>query len=85
MKLASLLVFSLSCGIAHAQLTSDRLLDISKEPRNWLTYNDSYTSQRYSLLDQINQSKGSEVVAIDARERPCVLGLPLRSTVSTCT
>ena len=56
MKLASLLVFSLSCGIAHAQLTPDRLLNSSNEPQNWLTYNGSYTSQRYSLLDQINQS-----------------------------
>ena len=56
MKLASLLVFSLSCGIAHAQLTPDRLLNTSKEPQNWLTYNGSYTSQRYSLLDQINQN-----------------------------
>ena len=34
-------------------MTSDRLLNAVNEPHNWLTYNGSYTSQRYSPLDQI--------------------------------
>jgi alcohol dehydrogenase (cytochrome c) len=36
-----------------AQVSSDRLLRAASEPRNWLTYGGTYTSQRYSLLDQI--------------------------------
>jgi len=37
----------------HAQVPYDRILRASAEPRNWLTYNGTYTSQRYSLLDRI--------------------------------
>ena len=40
----------------HAQVTSDRLRSAASEPRNWLTYGGTYTSQRYSLLDQIAPS-----------------------------
>ena len=36
-----------------AQVTYDRMLRAASEPQNWLTYGGSYTSQRYSLLDQI--------------------------------
>ncbi|MCY4263832.1 MAG: PQQ-dependent dehydrogenase, methanol/ethanol family [Gammaproteobacteria bacterium] len=35
-------------------LDYQRLLNAANEPHNWLTYNGSYMSQRYSLLDQIN-------------------------------
>ena len=31
----------------------DRVLHAEREPQNWLTYGGSYSSQRYSLLDQI--------------------------------
>src|SRR5204862_6148380 len=37
----------------RAQVTYDRLLHAGGEPRNWLTYSGSYSSQRYSALDQI--------------------------------
>ena len=37
----------------HAQVTSDRIRRAAAEPRNWLTYGGTYTSQRYSLLNQI--------------------------------
>jgi alcohol dehydrogenase (cytochrome c) len=37
----------------QAQVSYDRLRRASSEPRNWLTYGGDYTSQRYSLLDQI--------------------------------
>ena len=37
----------------QAQVTSQRLLAAASEPQNWLTYSGSYTSQRYSTLDQI--------------------------------
>jgi alcohol dehydrogenase (cytochrome c) len=36
-----------------AQVSNDRLLHPDREPQNWLTYSGSYSSQRYSLLDQI--------------------------------
>src|SRR5690348_3115380 len=49
--LATLLPF-----VLHAQVTSERLLHTGDEPQNWLTYSGSYTSQRYSLLKQIDPS-----------------------------
>ena len=36
-----------------AQVTQDRLLRAASEPQNWLTYNGTYSSQRYSTLDRI--------------------------------
>ena len=36
-----------------AQVTSDRILKAAAEPQNWLTYNGTYSSQRYSTLAQI--------------------------------
>jgi alcohol dehydrogenase (cytochrome c) len=38
-----------------AQVTSERLLHADREPQNWLTYGGGYSSQRYSLLDQITR------------------------------
>jgi alcohol dehydrogenase (cytochrome c) len=37
----------------HAQVPYDRILRASAEPQNWLTYNGTYSSQRYSTLSQI--------------------------------
>src|SRR5262245_42183732 len=37
----------------HAQVPYDRILRASAEPQNWLTYNGTYNSQRYSTLSQI--------------------------------
>ena len=53
-----LLLASLCLGPAGpdrvaAQLSSDRIRDAAAEPHNWLTYNGTYSSQRYSRLDQI--------------------------------
>ncbi len=36
-----------------AQVTSERIQRAAQEPHNWLTYSGTYTSQRYSLLQQI--------------------------------
>jgi alcohol dehydrogenase (cytochrome c) len=36
-----------------AQVTSDRLLRAAEEPQNWLTYSGGYSSQRHSLLTQV--------------------------------
>ena len=57
--LLGVLVSGLSVDSVSAQ-TSDvsyeRILGATEEPENWLTYNGTYSSQRYSLLDQINPS-----------------------------
>ena len=37
----------------RAQVSSDRILRATSEPRNWLTYGGTYDSQRYSRLQQI--------------------------------
>lgn len=47
------LIFVLPLGV-HGQVSSDRLLNAGKEPQNWLTYNGTYLSQRYSTLRQID-------------------------------
>ena len=39
--------------LAFAQVTYDRILRAAEEPENWLTYNGTYSSQRYSSLRQI--------------------------------
>ena len=51
----TLLLAGQSLYLANAQVPYDRILNAADEPQNWLTYNGSYMSQRYSLLDQINQ------------------------------
>ena len=40
----------------NAQVSSDRILHAADEPQNWLTYSGTYTSQRYSLLRQLDAS-----------------------------
>jgi alcohol dehydrogenase (cytochrome c) len=57
MRFRTLAVLALT-GIAlnvqvTAQVTDERLLHAAGEPQNWLTYSGSYSSQRYSRLDQI--------------------------------
>jgi alcohol dehydrogenase (cytochrome c) len=39
--------------VSRAQVSSERLLKASEEPRNWLTYSGAYNSQRHSQLRQI--------------------------------
>ena len=45
----------------HAQVTSDRLLNASREPGNWLTYSGGYFSQRYSGLTQITPANAKNL------------------------
>jgi len=40
--------------IAVSQVPYERILAAADEPQNWLTYNGGYSSQRYSLLDQVS-------------------------------
>jgi alcohol dehydrogenase (cytochrome c) len=54
-KFCALLTLLLFGAAVQAQVTSDNLLNASREPQNWLTYSGGYASQRYSLLDTINR------------------------------
>ena len=38
----------------HAQVTYDRLVHAAQDPKNWLMYNGNYTSNRYTLLKQVD-------------------------------
>ncbi len=44
-----------------AQVTSERILRAAEEPENWLTYNGTYSSQRYSRLDQITPANVNDL------------------------
>lgn len=54
--LAAIAIAGFGYGSAIAQsksVTSERLLNASKEPQNWLLHHKSYDAHRYSSLDQI--------------------------------
>jgi alcohol dehydrogenase (cytochrome c) len=56
MNIRFLLGLVCSLGVCvSAQVTHDRILHADREPQNWLTYGGGYSSQRYSLLDQITR------------------------------
>ncbi len=44
-----------------AQVSYDRILRASAEPQNWLTYNGTYNSQRYSALTQLTPANVSRL------------------------
>ena len=54
MKLCALLACALLTGSLQAQVTFNEMLHANQEPQNWLMYGGTYTSQRYSLLTQVN-------------------------------
>jgi alcohol dehydrogenase (cytochrome c) len=45
----------------HAQVTDERLLHAGQESQNWLTYSGTYSSQRYSTLDQITPANAKNL------------------------
>jgi alcohol dehydrogenase (cytochrome c) len=45
----------------RAQVSYDRILRASAEPQNWLTYNGTYNSQRYSTLAQVTPANVSRL------------------------
>ena len=53
----------------NAQVSSDRILHAADEPQNWLTYSGTYTSQRYSLLKQLDDLMIEEENTL--RVQPC--------------
>ena len=42
-------------------VTNERLLNSAAEPHNWLMYSGNYASQRYSELDQINNTNAGQL------------------------
>ena len=50
-------------GASSAQVSVpyERILGAASEPENWLTYNGTYSSQRYSTLDEITPSNVDEL------------------------
>ena len=44
-----------------AQVSYEQILSAAEEPANWLTYNGTYSSQRYSRLDQVTQSNVNDL------------------------
>src|SRR5258708_26350220 len=55
-------VLNLLAPQASAQVTSERLLNSSKEPQNWLMYSGDYAGHRFSALEQINTSDAASLV-----------------------
>jgi alcohol dehydrogenase (cytochrome c) len=53
---AILLGLWLAASSASAQVTSDRLVNASAEPQQWLMYSGAYDGSRFSPLDQINRT-----------------------------
>ncbi len=45
----------------QAQVPTDRILRAAAEPQNWLTYNGTYMSQRYSTLAQITPANVAQL------------------------
>lgn len=65
-RVGSLIVLTVALAAAasytlDAQVTQDRLLRAASEPQNWLTYNGTYSSQRYSTLDRITAANVTQL------------------------
>src|SRR6516225_6527660 len=54
--LASTMLATTSLVAMAGDVTTERLLNVSQEPQNWLQVNKDYASHRYSELDQINKN-----------------------------
>src|SRR6185295_3417654 len=50
------LILLLMAPFLFAQVRTEQLVRAAQEPNNWLTYSGSYSSQRYSTLNQITPS-----------------------------
>jgi alcohol dehydrogenase (cytochrome c) len=61
MRLAVAVLLLAASYRLDAQVTSDRILRAADEPHNWLTYSGGYSSQRYSLLRQIDTSNAKNL------------------------
>jgi alcohol dehydrogenase (cytochrome c) len=61
MRCALPICLALGSYQVHAQVSYDRILRAASEPRNWLTYGGTYTSQRYSPLNQITPANAANL------------------------
>ena len=63
MQIRPVAIACLWAGILAAQssVTSERLLNASKEPQNWLIYDGDYSSHRYSGLTQITPANAKNL------------------------
>jgi len=57
----ALLLAAVASYSVHAQVTSDRLVNAAKEPRNWLIYSGGYFSNRHSPLTQITPGNAKDL------------------------
>jgi alcohol dehydrogenase (cytochrome c) len=57
----AVVVFLSLAGSLPAQVTFERILNASKEPQNWLTYSGTYSSQRYSQLNQMTPANAKDL------------------------
>src|SRR5580704_12292763 len=44
-----------------AEVTAERLINVDREPQNWLTNHRTYDAQRYSPLDRINKENAKNL------------------------
>src|ERR1700738_1724198 len=56
MAAGGIIAVLLPSPLTAAEVTFDRLKNAESEPGNWLTNHKTYDAQRFSRLDQINQS-----------------------------
>lgn len=61
MKLVCGLLLCLVASVASAQVSYQQILNAQNEPQNWLTYSGSYSSLRYSTLDQITPANAKNL------------------------
>ncbi len=59
--LASTLLASTALSAMAGDVTTERLMNASQEPQNWLMVNKDYSSHRYSELDQINKNNAKDL------------------------
>ena len=61
LALGALALVSGACAQQPADVDQQRLLNADSEPENWMTYGRTFTEQRFSPLDQINDENIGEL------------------------
>ena len=61
MSVRALVVCLMAAAELFAQVSSERLLRAGEEPDNWLTYSGTYSSHRYSSLNQITSQNAKDL------------------------
>ncbi|MBM3795647.1 MAG: PQQ-dependent dehydrogenase, methanol/ethanol family [Acidobacteria bacterium] len=50
------ILFSAAASLCAQNVPYERILNSAREPQNWLTYSGNYNGQRYSTLNQVNET-----------------------------